>query len=69
MTTGEKIKQRRLELKLSADEVAACLGKNRATVYRYENNDIENIPTTVLESLAKILETTPTYLMGWEGGV
>lgn len=66
MTVGERIKQRRLELELSADEVAARLGKNRATIYRYENSDIENLPTTVLESLAKILETTPAYLMGWE---
>ena len=66
MTIGERIKQRRLELKLSADEVAIRLGKNRATIYRYENSDIENLPTTVLEPLAKILETTPAYLMGWE---
>lgn len=50
---------------MSVDEVASRLGKNRATVYRYENNDIENLPTTVLEPLAKILETTPAYLMGW----
>lgn len=65
MNTGERIKQRRIELGLSVDEVASRLGKNRATVYRYESNDIENLPTTVLEPLAKILETTPAYLMGW----
>lgn len=44
MTVGERIKQRRLELHMSVDEVAAKLGKNRATVYRYESNDIENLP-------------------------
>lgn len=65
MNIGERIKQRRIELGLSVDEVASRLGKNRATVYRYENSDIENLPTTVLEPLAKILETTPAYLMGW----
>lgn len=41
MTTGDRIKQRRLELGLSVDEVATKLGKNRATVYRYESNDVE----------------------------
>lgn len=65
MTIGERIKQRRLELRMSVDEVAAKLGKNRATVYRYESNDIENLPTTVLVPLAKVLETTPSALMGW----
>lgn len=67
MTVGERIKQRRLELHMSVDEVAAKLGKNRATVYRYESNDIENLPTSVLEPLAKVLETTPADLMGWQG--
>lgn len=67
MTVGERIKQRRLELNMSVDEVAAKLGKNRATVYRYESNDIENLPTSVLVPLAKVLETTPAELMGWQG--
>lgn len=66
MTNGDRIKQRRLELGLSVDEVAAKLGKNRATVYRYENNDIGDLPTVILEPLSKILDCTPAYLMGWE---
>ena len=66
MTIGERIKRRRLELGLSADDVAHALGKNRATIYRYESNDIEKLPTTVLEPLAEVLKTTPAYLMGWE---
>lgn len=66
MTTGERIKQRRLELKMSVDELAKKLNKNRATIYRYESNEIENFPTSILIPLAKALETTPTYLMGWE---
>lgn len=66
MTIGERIKNRRIELGLSVDNVAAELGKNRATIYRYEGDEIENLPTTVLEPLAKILQTTPAYLMGWD---
>ena len=66
MNIGERIKARRKELGLSADDVAEKLGKNRATVYRYESNDIENLPTSILGPLAKILETTPAALMGWE---
>ena len=62
---GQRIKNRRLELGLSVDEVALKIGKNRATVYRYESNDIEDLPTSILEPLAKALQTTPGYLMGW----
>lgn len=39
---------------------------DRATIYRYERGDIENLPLDVLEPLANALETTPGYLMGWE---
>ena len=62
---GERIRSRRQALNLSVDELAARLGKNRATVYRYENNEIENLPLSVLEPLAKALQTSPTYLIGW----
>lgn len=66
MTIGQRIKNRRLELNLSVEEIAAKLGKNRATVYRYEKDDIKDLPITVLEPLAKVLETTPADLLGWE---
>lgn len=65
MKIGERIKQRRLELGYTADALAKLLNKNRATIYRYENGDIENMPIDVLEPLAKALNTTPAYLMGW----
>lgn len=66
MTIGERIKQRRKELGLSVDELADKLGKNRATIYRYESNEIEKLPTTVLEPLADVLSVSPGFLMGWE---
>lgn len=66
MTIGERIKNRRTELGLTAEEVAEQLGKSRATVYRYESGEIEKMPTTVLEPLANVLKTTPAYLMGWD---
>ena len=65
MRIGERIKQRRLELGYTADALAKLLNKNRATIYRYENGDIENMPIDVLEPLAKALNTTPAYFMCW----
>ncbi|MBK5243704.1 MAG: LexA family transcriptional regulator [Eubacteriaceae bacterium] len=65
MNVGAKIKERRKELNLTVDEIAKILGKDRSTIYRYESNDIENLPTSVLEPLAKALNTTPALLLGW----
>lgn len=65
MTIGDRIKERRIKLDMTPDELADELGKSRATIYRYENGDIKNLPTTILEPLSKALHTTPAYLMGW----
>jgi transcriptional regulator with XRE-family HTH domain len=63
---GNRIKERRKELNMSVEELAKRLNKNRTTVYRYEKGDIENLPIDILDPLAKALETTPAYLMGWD---
>lgn len=66
MSIGQRIRAMRMQQGLSIDELAYRLGKNRTTVYRYENGDIENLPLGILDSLANALNTTPAYLMGWE---
>ena len=66
MRIGERIKQRREELGLSVDDLARRLGKHRATVYRYENGDIENMPADILIPIANALLTTPAELLGIE---
>lgn len=65
MTIYERIKQRRKELCLSAEDVAVALDVSRATIYRYESAEVEKLPISVLEPLARVLKTTPGYLMGW----
>lgn len=66
MSIGQRIKVTRKQQGLSIDDLAYRLGKNRTTIYRYENGDIENLPLGILDSLANALNTTPAYLMGWE---
>ena len=66
MTIGDRIKIRRKQLRMSADELGKRLGKDRSTIYRYEKGDIENLPLDILEPIAVALDTTPQYLMGWE---
>lgn len=67
MTTGQRMKARRKEIGLSAERVAEILNVSPATIYRYENGDIEKVPGDRLEPIAKALQTTPQALMGWEG--
>ena len=63
---GMRIKERRKELGLSAEKLAEILGRSTATIYRYENGDIEKVPADLLDSLSSALLTTPGALMGWE---
>jgi len=65
VTVGERIKKRRKQLKLTADDVAVKIGKNRATVYRYESDEVEGLALDTILNLAKALNTDPAYLMGW----
>ena len=66
LSIGHRIKERRKELNISVDDLATAIGKDRATVYRYENSDIKKLPTTVLEPLAAALDVSPAWLMGYD---
>lgn len=66
MTTGQRMKDRRKAIGLSAERLAEMLGVSPATIYRYENGDIEKVPGDRLGPIANALQTTPAYLMGWE---
>ena len=66
MSIGERIKQARLALGYSAEQVAAYLGVSPATIYRYENGDIAKLPSKHIKPLAEYLCVSPSYLMAWE---
>ena len=66
MTIADRIRNRRLELGLSVDDLANRLHKNRATVYRYESNYIKSYSPDVLSALAEALHTTPAYFYGYD---
>lgn len=65
-SVNERIRARRKEINIEPEKIADVLGISRATYYRYESSDIDKIPIANLVPLAKILRTTPAYLMGWE---
>lgn len=65
MTVSTRIRERRKQLGLSAEDVAALIGVSPSTVYRYESSEIENMGIDKLEPIAKALQTTSAFLMGW----
>ena len=66
MDIGERIRDRRTELRLTLEEVAKRAGVGKATICRYEKGIIVNIPSDRIERIAKALRCTPAFLMGWE---
>ena len=66
MTKGEKIKALREALRMSQTELAERAGITKQRLYKYETGTVTNIPQDLIETLARILGTTPAYLMGWD---
>ena len=62
---GQRIKERREKLGLSAIDVSLLTNMSRGSIYRYETDRAENITVKSLVPLAVVLKTTPDYLMGW----
>ena len=63
---GDRIKQLREAKKLSQAELAKLLNTKRQTVSKYENGIVTNIPSDRIEEMARILDTTPEYILGWD---
>ena len=56
MNIGEILKEARIKKGLSVIEIARALGIDRTTYFRYENNQVKNIPIQNLLKLADMLD-------------
>lgn len=64
MKIGEKIKQRRAELKWSQRDLAEKMGYNHSTITRIETGKID-IPQSRILQFADVLNVDVAYLMDW----
>ncbi|MBQ7556891.1 MAG: helix-turn-helix transcriptional regulator [Lachnospiraceae bacterium] len=64
--TGDRIRELRIRLHLTLDDVAKHLGIGRQAVYKYEQGTVTNIPLENIEKMAALFDTTPAYLAGWD---
>ena len=68
MTTnkGDRIKNLRINNKMTLEEAGEKIGVSKQTLYKYENNIITNIPFDKIEGLAKLFHISPAVIMGWD---
>lgn len=65
MTIGQRIRDKRIELSMSQDELAKKVGyKSRSSIQKIEK--ARNLPLPKVEKMATALGCTPSYLMGWD---
>lgn len=61
---GQRIKEARKNLGYTQSDIAINLGMNKSTIQRYENGKIDNIKLPVIESMAKFLKVSSSWLSG-----
>ena len=66
MDIGERIKLRRKELGYSLQEAGDRVGSTASTFRKWEAGEIANMGVDKVKKVAKALDVTPAYLLGWE---
>lgn len=66
MTMAERIKNKRIDMGLTQEELAEMLGLQKSAVAKYENGRVENIKRSIIFKMSEVLNCSPAYLMGWE---
>ena len=50
MTTGERIRQLRIDHQMTQEELGAKVGVQKAAIYKYENGLVVNLKRSVMKS-------------------
>lgn len=67
MTIYDRIRDRRIELGMTQDDLAKAMGyKDRSMITKIEAGKVD-ISQKKIEEFAKVLNTNEAYLMGWTG--
>lgn len=66
MEIGERIRNRRIELSMTQEELAKRVGySSKTTIAKIESN-ANQLRQSMIAKIAKALDVTPGYIMGWE---
>lgn len=64
MEIKDILKSRRIELRLTQDDIANKIGVSKATVSRWESGNISNMRRDRIAKLAEILQISPAVIIG-----
>lgn len=59
---GKRIKQRRIDLDMTQEDLGKRLRLNKSTIQRYESGAISSIKLPVLQAIAQVLNVNPDWL-------
>jgi len=61
---GERLRERRMELGLTLEEVAKAVGVSKSTVLKWETGTIEDMRVNKAAALAQALNVSPLWVIG-----
>jgi transcriptional regulator with XRE-family HTH domain len=64
-TKGKRIRALRIQRGLRQEQLAQLIHVSKQTMYKYEFDIVTNIPSDKIETIAKVLNVSPAYIMGW----
>lgn len=65
MEMNGRIKERRIAMGYTQEELATMLGLQKSAIAKYESGRVENIKRSVIKKMSEILNCQPCYLLGW----
>lgn len=66
---SQRIKQKRLEMNLTQEELAEKLGLQKSAIAKYENGRVTNIKREIIKQMAALFDCSPAWLMGFDSEV
>lgn len=63
---SDRIKQKRLELGLTQEELGKILGVQRAAINKYESGAVENIKRSVIKKMCDTFNVDPSWIMAMD---
>lgn len=66
MGMADRIKERRIAMGYTQEELGQKLGVQKSAIAKYENGRVENIKRSVILKMAEILQCSPVYLLDFK---
>ena len=64
---GKRIRSKREELGLTAEDLGRKLGVTKSTISKWERAEVEHIKRSYINEMSEIFNCSPEWLMGFDG--